>query len=104
METAGQSAERAGDGPAGPVIRQQLDSSGHDSHLGRRRLAFNYTNQGNRVNVRDDQWDTIGSTNRVFIGSIRMKMVLDVESQQCKHNTATQTQNTAQGERSASQV
>lgn len=78
---------------------KQLASLGHDSHLGKRCLAFNYTNQGNRLNVRDDQWDAIITTNRVFIGSIRMKMVVEVESQQ---PLATQTQNTARGERSVS--
>lgn len=70
---------------------------GHDSHLGKRCLAFNYTNQGNRVNVRDDQWDTVVTTNRVFIGLIRMKMAVDVKSQQYKHNSATQTQRLPKG-------
>lgn len=80
---------------------KQLARLGHDSHLGKRCLAFNYTNQGNRLNVRDDQWDAIITTNRVFIGSIRMKMVVDVESQK---PLATQTQNTARGGRSASKL
>lgn len=80
---------------------KQLASLGHDSHLGKRCLACNYTNQGNRLNVRDDQWDAIITTNRVFTGSIRMKMAVDVESQQ---PLATQTRNTARGERSESKL
>lgn len=55
------------------VMRQQLASGEHDSYLGKRCLAFTYTNQGNRVTVRDDQWDTTVTTNGVFIRSIRMK-------------------------------
>lgn len=86
------------------VIRQQHANLGHDCHLGKRCLVFNYTNQENRVNVRDDQWDTTVATNWVFTGSIRMKMVVDVESQQYQHNTAVQTQNPTQGERSVSQL
>lgn len=89
------------DGSHFSIIRQQLASLGHASHLGKRCLVFNYTNQSNRVNVRHDQWNAIVTTDRVFIGSIRMKMVVDVESQQY---LTTQMQNTAQGERSVSKL
>lgn len=64
------------------VIRQQLASWKRVSHLEKRCLAFNYTHRGNRVTVRDDQWDTVVTTNGVFIRSIRMKTVAEVESLQ----------------------
>lgn len=70
---------------------KQLASLGHGSHLGERYLAFNYTNQGNRLNVRDDQWDTIITTNRVFIGSIRIKMVVEVEKSATPGNADTKS-------------